>query len=36
VLDVEDVVAAGLYAINAPSHVGIHEILIEPRRQALW
>jgi NADP-dependent 3-hydroxy acid dehydrogenase YdfG len=33
VLDPEDVVDAGCYAIDAKSHIGVHEILIEPRNQ---
>jgi len=33
VLDVADVVDAIRYAVKAPSHVGIHEILIEGRDQ---
>lgn len=30
-LDPEDVAGAVLYAVSAPSHVGINEVLIEPR-----
>jgi len=33
VLDVEDVANAVVYAVTAPPHVGVHEILIEPRDQ---
>lgn len=33
VLDPEDVAAAVLFAVTAPDHVGMHEILIEPRDQ---
>lgn len=33
VLDVEDIASAVLYAVTAPAHVGVHEILIEPRDQ---
>jgi len=32
-LDVEDIANAVLYAVTAPAHVGVHEILIEPRDQ---
>lgn len=32
-LDVEDIAKAVLYALTAPAHVGVHEILIEPRDQ---
>eukprot|EP00929_Paragymnodinium_shiwhaense_P023889 TRINITY_DN1484_c0_g1_i2.p1 TRINITY_DN1484_c0_g1~~TRINITY_DN1484_c0_g1_i2.p1 ORF type:complete len:300 (+),score=60.57 TRINITY_DN1484_c0_g1_i2:71-901(+) len=32
-LDVEDIAKAVLYALTAPDHVGVHEILIEPRDQ---
>lgn len=32
-LDVEDIAQAALYALTAPAHVGVHEILIEPRDQ---
>merc|ERR1719491_934939 len=33
VLDPEDIGAAVVYAVTAPAHVGIHELLIEPRDQ---
>lgn len=33
VLDPEDVANAVVYAVTAPPHVGVHEILIEPRDQ---
>lgn len=33
VLDPEDVASAVVYAVTAPAHVGIHELLIEPRDQ---
>ena len=33
VLDVDDVASAVLYAVTAPLHVGIHEILIEAKDQ---
>eukprot|EP00927_Polykrikos_kofoidii_P045526 TRINITY_DN3954_c0_g1_i10.p1 TRINITY_DN3954_c0_g1~~TRINITY_DN3954_c0_g1_i10.p1 ORF type:complete len:262 (+),score=46.19 TRINITY_DN3954_c0_g1_i10:69-854(+) len=33
VLDVDDVAKAVLYAVTAPPHVGVNEILIEPRDQ---
>jgi len=33
VLDPADVANAVIYAVTAPSHVGVHEILIEPRDQ---
>lgn len=33
VLDPEDVASAVIYAVTAPPHVGVHEILIEPRDQ---
>eukprot|EP00300_Choanocystis_sp_HF-7_P025682 c27775_g1_i1.p1 GENE.c27775_g1_i1~~c27775_g1_i1.p1 ORF type:complete len:265 (-),score=66.42 c27775_g1_i1:35-829(-) len=33
VLNVSDIADAVLYALTAPAHVGIHEILIEPRDQ---
>jgi len=33
VLDPEDIASAVLYALTAPKHVGVHEILIEPRDQ---
>lgn len=33
VLDPEDVVDAGLWALDAKKHVGVHEVLIEPRNQ---
>jgi NADP-dependent 3-hydroxy acid dehydrogenase YdfG len=33
VLDPQDIASAVLYAVSAPEHVGIHEILIEPRDQ---
>jgi NADP-dependent 3-hydroxy acid dehydrogenase YdfG len=33
VLDPEDVVDAGCFAIDAKKHIGIHEVLIEPRNQ---
>eukprot|EP00928_Gymnodinium_smaydae_P022747 TRINITY_DN18_c0_g1_i1.p1 TRINITY_DN18_c0_g1~~TRINITY_DN18_c0_g1_i1.p1 ORF type:complete len:1364 (+),score=345.60 TRINITY_DN18_c0_g1_i1:82-4173(+) len=32
-LDPEDVAAAVLYAVCSPPHVGVHEVLIEPRDQ---
>jgi len=32
-LDVEDVAAAVLYAVLSPAHVGVHEVLVEPRDQ---
>lgn len=32
-LDVQDIAQAALYALTAPGHVGVHEILIEPRDQ---
>eukprot|EP00746_Dinoflagellata_sp_MGD_P062038 gnl/MRDRNA2_/MRDRNA2_26156_c0_seq1.p1 gnl/MRDRNA2_/MRDRNA2_26156_c0~~gnl/MRDRNA2_/MRDRNA2_26156_c0_seq1.p1 ORF type:complete len:276 (+),score=61.25 gnl/MRDRNA2_/MRDRNA2_26156_c0_seq1:88-915(+) len=32
-LDVEDVAKSVVYAVTAPEHVGVHEILIEPRDQ---
>lgn len=32
-LDVEDIANAVVYALTAPAHVGVHEILIEPRDQ---
>jgi len=32
-LDPEDVAAAVLYAVCSPAHIGVHEILIEPRDQ---
>eukprot|EP00929_Paragymnodinium_shiwhaense_P023890 TRINITY_DN1484_c0_g2_i1.p1 TRINITY_DN1484_c0_g2~~TRINITY_DN1484_c0_g2_i1.p1 ORF type:complete len:295 (+),score=64.64 TRINITY_DN1484_c0_g2_i1:56-886(+) len=32
-LDVEDIAKAVVYALTAPDHVGVHEILIEPRDQ---
>ncbi len=32
-LDPSDVADAVLYAFTAPAHVGLHEILIEPRDQ---
>ncbi len=32
-LDPKDVADAVLYAVTAPPHVGVHEILIEPRDQ---
>eukprot|EP00588_Corethron_pennatum_P016085 CAMPEP_0194303504 /NCGR_PEP_ID=MMETSP0171-20130528/1358_1 /TAXON_ID=218684 /ORGANISM="Corethron pennatum, Strain L29A3" /LENGTH=261 /DNA_ID=CAMNT_0039054425 /DNA_START=14 /DNA_END=799 /DNA_ORIENTATION=- len=32
-LDPKDVADAVLYAVTAPAHVGIHEVLIEPRDQ---
>jgi len=33
VLDPADVASAVIYAVTAPPHVGVHEILIEPRDQ---
>ncbi|KAF4659006.1 hypothetical protein FOL47_007762 [Perkinsus chesapeaki] len=33
VLDVSDIVDAGIFALTAPAHVGVNEILIEPRDQ---
>lgn len=33
ILDPQDVANAVLYAVTAPGHVGIHELLIEPRDQ---
>ncbi|KAF4661699.1 hypothetical protein FOZ61_003033 [Perkinsus olseni] len=33
VLDVSDIVDAGVFALTAPPHVGVNEILIEPRNQ---
>lgn len=33
VLDPEDIANAVVYAVTAPPHVGVHEILIEPRDQ---
>jgi len=33
ILDPSDIASAVLYAIKCPGHVGIHEILIEPRDQ---
>lgn len=33
VLDPADIAAAVLYALTAPDHVGIHELLIEPKDQ---
>lgn len=33
ILDAEDVASAIVYALTAPAHVGVHEILIEPRDQ---
>ncbi|EOD09228.1 hypothetical protein EMIHUDRAFT_452872 [Emiliania huxleyi CCMP1516] len=35
VLDVADIASAVLYALTAPAHVGVHELLIEPRDQ-MW
>lgn len=35
VLDVSDIVDSVLYVLTAPAHVGIHELLIEPRDQ-MW
>lgn len=32
-LDPEDVAAAVMYAVCTPNHVGVHEVLIEPRDQ---
>jgi len=32
-LDVEDIANAVIYALTAPAHVGVHEILIEPKDQ---
>jgi len=32
-LDPEDVAASVLYAVCSPSHVGVHELVIEPRDQ---
>lgn len=33
VLDPEDVVDAGLYALQSKSHIGVHEMVVEPRDQ---
>jgi len=33
VLDPADIASAVIYAVTAPAHVGVHEILIEPRDQ---
>ena len=33
VLDPDDVASAVVYAVAAPAHVGVHEMLIEPRDQ---
>ena len=33
VLDPDDVVDAGLYALQSKSHIGVHEMVIEPRNQ---
>ncbi|EER17705.1 oxidoreductase, putative [Perkinsus marinus ATCC 50983] len=33
VLDVSDVVDMGVFALTAPAHVGVNEILVEPRNQ---
>ena len=33
VLDPEDVVDAGLWALQAKAHIGVHEVVIEPRNQ---
>lgn len=35
VLDPEDVADVVMYALKAPAHVGVHELLIEPRDQ-MW
>merc|ERR1712146_646864 len=32
-LDAEDVASAILYAVTLPPHIGMHEMLIEPRDQ---
>lgn len=34
VLQPEDIAAAVLYAVTAPSHVAVNEVLVEPRDQA--
>eukprot|EP00242_Pyramimonas_sp_CCMP2087_P008079 CAMPEP_0198201924 /NCGR_PEP_ID=MMETSP1445-20131203/4952_1 /TAXON_ID=36898 /ORGANISM="Pyramimonas sp., Strain CCMP2087" /LENGTH=261 /DNA_ID=CAMNT_0043872583 /DNA_START=165 /DNA_END=950 /DNA_ORIENTATION=+ len=33
VLDPEDVAAAVIYAVTAPPHVGVHELMVEPKDQ---
>jgi NADP-dependent 3-hydroxy acid dehydrogenase YdfG len=33
VLDPEDVVDAGLFALQSKAHIGVHEMVIEPRNQ---
>jgi len=33
VLDVEDIANAVIYAVTAPAHVGVHEIMVEPKDQ---
>lgn len=33
VLDVADIASAVIYALTAPPHVGVHEMLVEPRDQ---
>ena len=33
VLDVEDIANAVIYAVTAPAHVGVREIMVEPKDQ---